>query len=152
MMSRFLFIECLDYLCRKLIHMKDREVFAGSYTVRVGDINYGGHMGNDKALLLFHDARIHFLEERGYSESDIGGPGLIMGDAHVYFKKEVFRRDELKVYIHIDDIREISFVMHYSIMRDGIQVMHGHTKMISFDYDKRRDVRIPEAFLKTFDN
>ena len=130
--------------------MKDKEVFAGSYTIRVGDINYGGHMGNDRALLLFHDARIHFLEERGFSEIDIGGPGLIMGDAHVYFKKEVFRGDELKVYIHIDDIREISFVMHYSIMREDIQVMHGHTKMISFDYDRKRVVKIPEVFLKTF--
>ena len=132
--------------------MTEKEVFAGSYKVRVGDINYGGHMGNDRALLLFHDARIHFLEERGFSEINIGGPGLIMGDAHIYFKKEVFRGDELNVYIHIEDLREISFVMHYSIMRDNIQVMHGHTKMISFDYDKRRVVRIPEAFLKTFDN
>lgn len=143
-------IECLDYLCCKFIQMKDKGVYAGTYIVRVGDINYGGHMGNDKALLLFHDARIHFLEEREFSESDIGGPGLIMGDAHVYFKKEVFRGDELKVYIHIDDIREISFVMHYSIMREDIQVMHGHTKMISFDYNRKRVVKIPEVFLKTF--
>lgn len=143
-------IECLDYLCCKTFHMKNKEFFAGSYIIRVGDINYGGHMGNDRALLLFHDARLHFLEEREFSENDIGGPGLIMGDAHVYFKKEVFRGDELKVYIHVEDIREISFVMHYSIMREDIQVMHGHTKMIAFDYNRRRVVRIPEVFLKTF--
>ena len=104
-------------------------------------------MGNDKALLLFHDARIHFLEELGFSEMDIGGPGLIMGDAHVYFKKEVFRGNELRVYIHLEDIREISFVMQYSVMRDDVQVIHGNTKMIAFDYDKRRIVKIPEAFL-----
>lgn len=132
--------------------MGEKEYYAGSYKVRVGDINYGGHMGNDKALLLFHDARIHFLEERGFSEGDIGGPGLIMGDAHVYFKKEVFRGDELKVYIHIEELREISFVMHYSVMRDDVQVIHGHTRMIAFDYEKRRINRIPEAFLKTFDS
>ena len=131
--------------------MNKKEHYAGSYKVRVGDINYGGHMGNDKTLLLFHDARIHFLEERGFTESNIGGSGLIMGDAHVYFKKEVFRGDELKVYIHIEDVRELSFVMHYSVMRDDMQVIHGHTKMIAFNYDKRRVVKIPEAFLKTFD-
>lgn len=128
--------------------MKEQEIFAGTYKVRVGDINYGGHMGNDKALLLFHDARIHFLEERGFSESDIGGPGLIMGDAHVYFKREVFRGDELRVYIHIEDLRELSFVIHYSILRDDVQVMHGHTKMISFNYEKRRVAKIPPAFIE----
>lgn len=128
--------------------MKYKPVYAGSYIVRVGDINYGGHMGNDRALLLFHDARIHFLEERGFSEGNIGGPGLIMSDAHVYFKKEVFRGDELKAYIHIEDLRELSFVMHYSVMRDDVQVMHGHTKMIAFDYEKRRIAQIPSAFIE----
>ncbi len=128
--------------------MKEQRHFAGSYKVRVGDINYGGHMGNDRALLLFHDARIHFLEERGFSESDIGGPGLIMGDAHVYFKKEVFRGDELRVFIHIEELSELSFVMHYSILRDEVKVMHGHTKMISFDYEKRRVAKIPSAFIE----
>ena len=127
--------------------MKDNAVYAGSYTVRVGDINYGGHMGNDRALLVFHDARIYFLEERGFSEESIGGPGLIMSDAHVYFKKEVFRGDELKVYIHIDELKELSFVMHYSVMRDDTQVFYGSTKMIAFDYEKRRVAKIPDAFI-----
>ena len=77
--------------------MEENKTYAGTYRIRVGDINYGGHMGNDKALLLFHDARLYFLEQHGFSESDIGGPGIIMGDAHVYYKKEVFRGDELKV-------------------------------------------------------
>ncbi|MEE4256736.1 MAG: thioesterase family protein [Bacteroidales bacterium] len=126
--------------------MKQKAVYAGSYSVRVGDINYGGHMGNDRALLLFHDARLHFLEERGFSEEDIGGPGLIMSEAHVYFKKEVFRGDELKVYLHIEELKELSFVMQYSVMRDDVQVLHGSTKMIAFDYERRRVVKIPDAF------
>jgi acyl-CoA thioester hydrolase len=128
--------------------MKENIKYAGSYKVRVGDINYGGHMGNDKALLLFHDARIQFLEDRGFSEGDIGGPGLIMGDAHVYFKKEAFRGDELNVYIHIEELRELSFDMHYTVMRDDVVVMHGNTKMVAFDYDKRRVVGLPGDFVK----
>lgn len=146
--KQFLIVVREFYLCPKAIDMNDNSSFCGSYKVRVGDINYGGHMGNDKALLLFHDARIHFLEERGFSEADIGGPGLIMGDAHVYFKKEVFRSDELKVYIHIEELRELSFVMHYSVKREEVVVMHGHTKMISFDYEKRRIAKIPTVFLE----
>ena len=117
------------------------------FEVRVGDINYGGHMGNDRALLLFHDARLHFLEERGFSEADIGGPGLIMADAHVYFKKEVFRGDELRVFVQTEDVRSIAFNMHYSVMRDDEEVMYGDTRLIAFDYDSRKVVKLPEEFV-----
>jgi len=128
--------------------MKDKKVFAGTYKIRVGDINYGGHMGNDRALLLFHDARIHFLEERGFSESYIGGPGIIMGDAHVYFKKEVFRGDELTVFVHVEDVRALSFELHYTVMREDAEVLNGSTKLIAFDYNARKVVKIPEVFLE----
>ncbi|MCK5338252.1 MAG: thioesterase family protein [Bacteroidales bacterium] len=127
--------------------MKEKSTYSGTYRVRIGDINYGGHMGNDKALLLFHDARLYFLGQHGFAENDIGGPGLIMGEAHVYFKKEVFRGDELKVNIHIEDLYSFSFVMHYTVMRDEEEVMHGSTKLIAFNYDKRKVAKIPDAFL-----
>ncbi len=31
------------------------------YKVSIADINYGCHMGNDKALTIFHEARIGFF-------------------------------------------------------------------------------------------
>ena len=132
----------------KISIMKDKRLFAGTYKIRVGDINYGGHMGNDRALLLFHDARIHFLEERGFSESNIGGPGIIMGDAHVYFKKEVFRGDELTVFVYIEDLRALSFELHYTVMRGDEEVLYGSTKLIAFDYNKRKVVKIPDSFIR----
>lgn len=128
--------------------MKNDKTFSGSFTIRVGDINYGGHMGNDKALLLFHDARINFLEQVGFSEGNIGGPGLIMAEAHVFFKKELFRGDEVKTYVNIENLRSVSFEMHYVVMRDQEEVILGSTKMIAFDYDKRKITKIPQAFVE----
>ena len=126
--------------------MDDKQSFSGSYTIRVGDINYGGHMGNDKSLLLFHDARIHFLGQHGFSESNIGGPGLIMADAHVFFKKELFLGDEVSIYIQATDVTTVSFILQYRVLRNNEEVLSGNTKMISFDYEKRKICRIPEAF------
>ena len=127
--------------------MNETQYFAGSYTVRVGDINYGGHMGNDKALLLFHDARIHFLESLGFSEGNIGGPGMIMTEAHVYFKKELFRGDEVKIFTRIENLSSIAFELHYAVLKGEDEAIIGSTKMLCFDYDKRKIARIPEAFL-----
>jgi acyl-CoA thioesterase FadM len=115
--------------------------------VRIGDINYGGHMGNDKYLLLFHDARLAFLASLGASEKDIGsGVGLILSEAHVRFQAEVFLGDELEVSVCPRDVQAGRFVLDYQVSRDGAAVASGYTTMVAFDYAKRRVTRLPEAF------
>jgi len=121
-----------------------------TFKVRVGDINYGGHLGNDKALLLFHDARIKFLESMGFSEKHIGdGIGIIMSDAHVFFKKEVFLHDKLSADVSVEEVTTSSFTLLYSIKRlpDKLEVINGTTRLIAFDYEKRKVVRIPTDFM-----
>jgi 4-hydroxybenzoyl-CoA thioesterase len=44
-----------------------------SMDVRIGDINYGGHMANDAILRLAHEARLRWLKSMGYSELDVEG-------------------------------------------------------------------------------
>lgn len=120
-----------------------------SFEVRVGDINYGGHMGNDKALLLFHDARIRFLKEFGFTEMDIGaGTGIIMAEAHVHFLKEIFLHDELWVTVFVSDVTTASFLVNYSFTReqDGKEVLKGITKILAFDYQRQKVARIPAEF------
>jgi acyl-CoA thioester hydrolase len=120
------------------------------YEVRIGDINYGGHMGNDKSLLLFHDARIAFLEFLGFSEKDIGeDKGIIMSEAHVYFKKELFLHDRLTVDIQVEEVTTSSFTLNYEVryLHDGTEVMHGATRLIAYDYERRKVSRLPDVFL-----
>lgn len=117
--------------------------------IRVGDINYGGHMGNDKALLVFHDARLRFLESLGFSEKNIGGPGIIMKDAHVSFRNEVYLHDVLTVDVGIDNVSSSSFEMLYTVRRisDDAIVFTGSTGLVAFNYEKKKPVRLPEEFL-----
>jgi len=131
--------------------MDETYTFTTDFSVRVGDINYGGHMGNDKFLLLFHDARMRYLESLGYSESDIGGAGLIMSEAHVHFKAEVFLHDVLSVGVRAEDVQTTRFRLDYEVRRssDGRVVATGYTGMAAFDYTTRRISRIPEGFRKS---
>jgi acyl-CoA thioesterase FadM len=123
--------------------------FRARYAVRVGDINYGGHMGNDKYLLLFHDARLAFLASLGASEKDIGGGiGLIMSEAQVRFRAEVFLGDELEVSVRPRDVQASRFALDYEVTRvgDGAAVASGLTAMAAFDYAQRRVARLPAPF------
>ena len=57
-------------------------------SVRTTDLNYGGHLGNDRMLALIHEARVAFLNSHGLSEMDCGGVSLIMGDAVIVYQGE----------------------------------------------------------------
>lgn len=45
-------------------------MFTFNYTIQKEDINYGGHVGNERALLFFQMARMAFFESLGASEMD----------------------------------------------------------------------------------
>ncbi|MBP6977105.1 MAG: thioesterase family protein [Bacteroidales bacterium] len=121
------------------------------FEIRIGDINYGGHLGNDKALLLFQDARIRFLESLGFSEKYIGDQaGIIMAEAHVYFRKEIFLHDTLTADVSVGEVTNSSFQLIYSIKRtaDTVEVLNGMTKLIAFDYERKKVTRLPEVFIQ----
>ena len=70
------------------------EIFSFSTTIliRVTDLNYGAHVGNDTVLSIIQEARQQYLLSKGYEELNIDGLGLIMADAMVEYKKEIDRK------------------------------------------------------------
>ena len=123
--------------------------FTLKYKVSISDINYGGHMGNDRSLSLFHEARIAFLKSLGYSEMNIGDNiGIIMKDAHVDYLAEVFHGDELMVKVSLGEQKGPLFNLNYEVHRvsDAKMVFTGRTGILAFDYTKRKVVRTPKIF------
>jgi acyl-CoA thioester hydrolase len=41
--------------------------------VRITDINYGNHVGNNSFVEIIHEARMQFLSQFGFTELDIAG-------------------------------------------------------------------------------
>lgn len=125
--------------------------FNYSYRVVISDINYGGHMGNDRSLSLFHEARIAFLEILAYSEMNIGDElGIIMKDAHVNFHAEVFRGDELEINVELGEQKGSLFYFNYLVIRkkDDKKVLAGKTGLLAFDYTKRKVAKTPALFIE----
>ncbi len=126
--------------------------FQTTIPVRISDVNYGGHVGNDAILSIIHEARLQFLQSMQFSELDFGGTGLIMADVAIEFKNEVFYKDILQVSVVIDDVQKINFDIFYKLEKiiDGkaITVALAKTGMICFDYEKRKVVAISALALE----
>ncbi|MDX2494254.1 MAG: thioesterase family protein [Desulfuromusa sp.] len=121
--------------------------FQFSYRVGVADINYGGHVANSAVLNFFQDARIAYLAGLGpYSEIDLGGCGIIMPEAHVFFRQEMFLGDKLQIGVKSRDLKRSSWVMEYRIERDTELTAEGDTPLICFNYQTRKPCRIPAEF------
>ena len=118
------------------------------YSVRVVDVNYGGHVANSAVLNFFQDARIAYLKNLGsYSELDIGNQcGIILPEAQVRYKAEMFLGDNLVIGMRIKNISRSSFTMEYRIERDGEVMAEGETALVCFDYQKRKPRRLDVEF------
>ena len=126
----------------------DGFTFVIDYSVRIADINYGGHVANSAVLNFFQDARIAFLDHLGgFSEMDIGGCGVILPEAHVYYRQEMLLGDQLKIGVRIKELKRSSLVLEYRIERDGVVTAEGDTALVAYDYDKKKPRRLPEAFV-----
>jgi len=121
--------------------------FTMPYTVRIADINYGGHVANSAVLNFFQEARIAYLGQMGpFSELDLGGCGIILPEAQVRYRAEMFHGDQLLIGVRIEAMKNSSMMMAYRIDREGQVVAEGTTALVAFDYRTRRPVRLPEAF------
>jgi acyl-CoA thioester hydrolase len=120
--------------------------------IRITDVNYGGHVGNDTVLTLLHEARMQFLKHHGFSEMDFGGAGLIMSDVIIEFKKEIFYGEEIKIFISASNFSKIGFDVFYMVVKSQqeIVVAKAKTGMVCYDYKLKKIVSIPEAALQSF--
>ena len=130
--------------------LPDRWTFSTELPVRITDINYGGHLGNDAVLALAQEARIRFLLSHGYSEMNVEGAGIIMVDAVVVYRSEAFYGDVLVVDVGLADPQPLGCDVLYRFTNKatGKEVARVKTGIAFFDYARRRPVEMPEGFLR----
>jgi acyl-CoA thioester hydrolase len=123
--------------------------YSTSLAVRITDLNYGSHVGNDKVLSFLHEARMRFLQSLGYSELQMEGVSLIMADAALVFRNEMYYGDELLISIQPVEFSRVGFDLVYQIEKkindQPLLMVMAKTAMICFDYGLKKVVALPEA-------
>lgn len=137
-------------MARIKLTLPEHKIFTTKIAVRITDINYGNHLGNDALVSILHEARMQWLTSLNYTEINIENAALIMADLAVEYKSESYYGDVFLIDIFIGEITKVSFEIFYNIytMRKGesILIAKAKTGMVCYDYDAKKVINIPEEF------
>jgi acyl-CoA thioester hydrolase len=133
---------------RLKIELPHRLLTSVSIPVRITDINYGNHLGNDSVVSIIHEARVQFLKHHGFTELNIAGTALIMSELQVEYKNESFYNDVLEINLFCGEISGVSFELFYemSVKRNAnpIIIALAKTGMVCYDYTIKKVMAVPE--------
>lgn len=136
-------------MARIHVNMPKHFSFSTTISVRIRDINYGGHLDNAALLSIIHEARVRYLGSIGCTELDAGGSSLIMTDAAIEYKGEGFSGDRLTIQIAADEFSTRGFTLFYKVtcLRADKEVLiaHAQTGMLFFNYETRKVVHFPKS-------
>ncbi len=128
--------------------------FETSLTIRISDLNYGGHLGNDAFLALAHESRVRFFKSINMTERNFFNRSLIMADSIVIYKSQGFLGDKVNIKISITNCRSHGFQLFYLFhkKKDGIDLAHIQTSMVFYDYDQGKIMPFPKSFTNYLKN
>jgi acyl-CoA thioester hydrolase len=126
--------------------------FSTEIPVRIKDVNYAGHVGNDSILTMIHEARVQFFYKYGYTELDVEGLGTILADATIQYKSQIFYTDILQIEVAASDFSRYGCTLNYRLTskKSGKEVARAKTTISFFDYKENKVASIPQKFKSIF--
>lgn len=139
-------------MARVKLEIPENKIAVLTVPVRITDINYGNHAGNDAFVSIMNEGRMQWLKQYGYTELNVEGTGLILADLAVEFKAEAFYGDNIEIEISIGEISKVSFELYYRLSakrnENNILLALAKTGMVCYDYEVKKVVIIPEKLRK----
>ena len=121
--------------------------FCTTLTVRVTDLNYGGHLGNDALLGMIHEARVRFLAAMGYSEHDVEGVGMLMSDCAIVYKAQGFLGECLTVAVAAGEFSRVGCDLFFRLEKaDGVELARAKTGLVFYDHGSQSVRPVPAGF------
>lgn len=134
-------------MARIKIDLPQQFNFSTLIPVRITDLNYGGHVGNDTVLSIIHEARVQFLKSHGYNEFNLEGAALIMSDVAIEFKSELFYGDMVKAYVAAGEFTGVAFDLYYKLQKEissePVLVATAKTGIVCYNYEHKKIIAVP---------
>ena len=135
-------------MSRITFELPDRFVFATDIQIYISHVNQGGHLDNAQLLTLVSEARVRFFRWLGYTEGNVAGSPIVVGDLVAQYKSEAFHGETLRVDMVPADFNRYGFdlVFRMSESGQGREVARGKVGVVFVSKADRKVTPVPEAF------
>ena len=126
--------------------------FKTDLNLRIYDLNYGAHMGNDAVLRIVHEVRLRYLNSIDMSEQNFFGISLLMSDCAIVYKNQAFYGDNIVVQVSVTELGKYTFDIFYllSDVSKNIEIARVKTGMACYDSKAQKISKIPDDFVDIF--
>ena len=142
-------------MARIKLEVPEKIIAAIKIPVRISDINYGNHVGNDAFVSLVHEARVQWLGLHNYTELNFAGTALILSELIIAFKQESFYGDVVEIKISCGEITRVGFELYYQLSTTRnekiILLANAKTGMVCYNYQTKKTVSMNDEIKKIFD-
>jgi acyl-CoA thioester hydrolase len=120
-------------------------MFVHREAVRFRDLDPMGHVNNAVFLTYIESARAAFLQHLGAVQT-LEDLAIIVARIEIDFRAPVRFGDEVDVSVRVSRFGEKSFDLEHELCVDDTLVAEAKTVLVTYDYERREPVAIPEAW------
>lgn len=126
----------------------DQFLFSMERRVGISDVNYAKHLDSVAMVNILHEARLQFLADLGFTESNIFGLGMVVTDLGVEYRSESFANDMLIIDVGVSGFNRYGFDIGLQVTNRALETVVCNAKMgvVFFDFDKHQIAQVPPAF------
>lgn len=164
MTEKGLVLKVLRFLCASVLSSGDNDffivhfskmsepIFQMSVSVESSSIDLLGHVNNREYIRWMEEAATKHAASCGWTFETLRSAGLawVVRQHWVEYLKPALLGDDLNVCTWVQNMRRVSSLRRYAIMRGTDLLMVGATEWVLVDYQKRRPIVIPQDVQSSF--
>ncbi|WP_310646472.1 thioesterase family protein [Limnohabitans sp.] len=129
--------------------LPDHFIFATDIQIYISHVNQGGHLDNAQLLTLVSEARVRFFKSLGYTEGNVAGHPIVVGDIVAQYKSEGFHGETMRVSMVPQDYNAYGFDLVYRMecLDTHREVARGKIGIVFIDRSTRKVALVPHAFM-----
>lgn len=133
---------------RVKVGLPDKFLYSMERSVGISDLNYAKHLDSVAMVNILQEARLQFLANLGFTESNIYGLGIVVTDMAVDYRSESFANDCLVIDVGISNINRYGFDIGMQVTNSALEAVVCNAKIgvVFFDFDRHKIAQVPPAF------
>ena len=130
--------------------LPEQFVFSTDIQIYISHVNQGGHLDNAQLLTLVSEARVRFFKSLGYTEGNVAGHPIVVGDLVAQYKSEGFHGETMRVSMVPQDYNPYGFDLVYRMeyLDTAREVARGKIGIVFIDRATRKVAQVPQAFVR----